>query len=268
MSTTRETSVAVVTGGGRGIGRALAQGLTARGYRVVVADLDEAAARSAASSFGRGCVGLALDVRDPDAHRLVAARAAELGRVGVWVNNAGVLIAGDAWAHPHDEVRATVDVNVLGVVSGTSAAVGAMGRSGGRILNIASMAAFGPVPGLAVYAATKAAVLAYTTALQGDLEHAGLPIRAHALCPDVVDTAMVSAHASDRDAAILFANRRQLTAEEVAEAGLKLLDGHRVVRAVPRAGSVVARGTGLFPDLGLRMALAARRLGQRKQEAR
>ncbi|NBE49990.1 SDR family NAD(P)-dependent oxidoreductase [Streptomyces boluensis] len=260
-------SVAVVTGAGRGIGRSIARGLAARGHRVLITDIDEAAARSAAADLGRGCEGIRHDVRDPEGHRAVAERAAGLGSVRVWVNNAGVLVAGDAWRHEADEFRSAVDVNVLGVMAGSRAAVEAMRDGGGSILNVASMAAFGPVPGLAVYAATKAAVLAFTTALQGDLDHAGLPVRAHVLCPDVVDTEMVSARATDQGAAILFANRRQLSADEVARAGLGLLGTRRVVGAVPWAGGLVSRFTGLLPRAGIRMALAARRAGERKQDA-
>lgn len=75
----------------------------------------------------------------------------------------------------------------------------------GVVLNVASLSALTPVPGLALYAATKAAVLSYTTSVQGDLRHAGLPVRVRALCPDVVGTRMVTARAADPGAALLFA---------------------------------------------------------------
>lgn len=120
------------------------------------------------------------------------------------VNNAGILLAGDSWTHTDEELASILDVNVRGVMAGSHAAINGMGASGGAILNIASLSALAPVPGLALYAATKAAVLSFTTSLQGDLDHAGLPIRVRALCPDVVGTQMVSSRATDPAAALLF----------------------------------------------------------------
>ncbi|MBO0852262.1 MAG: SDR family oxidoreductase, partial [Nocardia sp.] len=191
------TTTAVVTGAGRGIGLALARRLADAGHRVVLTDIDGEAARRSAAEIGRDAVGLEHDVRDIAAHREIAARAAELGPLRVWVNNAGVLFAGDAWTHTDEQIATILEVNVRGVLAGSAAAIAEMGKAGGAVLNIASLPALTPVPGLALYAATKAAVLSYTTSLQGDLIHAGLPIRVRALCPDVVGTEMVTSRASD-----------------------------------------------------------------------
>ena len=117
-------------------------------------------------------------------HQATAAAAAELGPLKVWVNNAGIAQGDKACEHADADVEATVRVNLLGVMHGSRAAVAAMREDGGgHILNIASMSSFGPVPGLGVYAATKAAVLSFSAGLQGDLDLAGIPIRVHALCP-------------------------------------------------------------------------------------
>ena len=75
---------------------------------------------------------------------------------------------------------------------------------GGDIVNMASMSSFGPVPGLAVYGATKHAVLGFTESLQGDLDDSGIPIRTHAICPDAVDTGMVRERQADEESAIIF----------------------------------------------------------------
>lgn len=175
------TSIAVVTGAGRGIGLRFAHRLADQGHRVILTDIDGDAAAHAAAEIGRDAVGIAQDVRDLGSHRDVADRARDLGRLAVWVNNAGILIAGDSWEHDDDQVQAILDVNLRGPIGGSAAAVNAMGARGGAILNVASLSALSPVPGLAIYAATKAAVLSYTTSLQGDLNHAGLPIRASAV---------------------------------------------------------------------------------------
>lgn len=257
-------SVAVVTGGGRGIGFAIAKRLAAQGHRGLITDVDASLAREAAQTIGAGCESMVQDVRDADSHEVVAARANEIGRLAIWVNNAGILIAGDGWTNSATDIAASFEVNVLGVIAGSNAAVRAM-PGGGSILNIASNAALGPVPGLAVYAATKAAVLSYTTSLQGDLDHAGLPIRVHALCPDVVATDMVTSRSTDAGAAILFAGSRQLAADDVARAAIKLLAGTALVRSFPRSTGVLTRATDLAPKLGLRMSVLARRAGERRQ---
>ncbi len=262
---TPSTTTAVVTGAGRGIGAAIARRLAAAGHRVLVTDIDAEAARRTAEEIGHGAWGMAHDVRDPGAHREIAAAAAREGRLAVWVNNAGILIAGDSWTHTDAELTSILDINVRGTMAGCHAAIDAMGAGGGRILNVASISALAPVPGLALYAATKAAVLSYTTSLQGDLDHAGLPIRVRALCPDVVGTEMVSAQATAPGAALLFAGPKPLTPDEVATAGLDLLESRQIFRVVPRWRGLIARFSDLAPVVGLRALAFLRRKGERQQ---
>lgn len=257
--------IAVVTGAARGIGLALAHQLAARGHRVVLTDRDEDAVVRAAAEVGHDAVGLGQDVREIASHREIAAAAERLGPVSTWVNNAGVLFAGNAWEHDDDELTTILEVNLRGVMAGSAAAVQTIGAAGGRILNIASISALTPVPGLALYAATKAAVLSYTTSLQGDLRHAGLPIRARALCPDVVGTQMVSSHAKDPGAAMLFSGPKPLTETEVARAGLRLLDSRQIFQVVPRWRGTLVRGIDAAPAAGLPALDVMRRLGDRRQ---
>jgi short-subunit dehydrogenase len=116
-----------------------------------------------------------------------------------------------------------------------------------------------------VYAATKAAVLSFSTSLQGDLDHADRRIRVHALCPDVVATEMVTTRSTDPGAAILFAGSRQLSADDVADAAIRLLNGNALVRSVPRVSGLLVRASDLAPRLGSRMNVMARRAGERRQ---
>ncbi|KXP12075.1 short-chain dehydrogenase [Tsukamurella pulmonis] len=261
------TSIAVVTGAGRGIGLRFAHRLADQGHRVILTDVDGDAAARAAAEVGRDAVGIAQDVRDLDSHRRVAEQAQELGRLAVWVNNAGILIAGDCWTHEDDQLTGILDVNLRGPIGGSIAAVDAMGAQGGAILNVASISALTPVPGLALYAATKAAVLSFTTSLEGDLRHAGLPIRARALCPDVVSTAMVTDRSKDPGAAMLFSGPKPLDADGVAAAGLDLLDSRQVFRVVPRWRGAVVRSADAAPSLGLKILAAMRRIGDLRQRA-
>ena len=260
--------VAVVTGAGRGFGRAIAKRLAARGYTVFATDVDTEAAAATAMEV-RG-VSLPLDVRDPEAHRSVAREAAGRGPLEVWVNNAGVMHPGPAWDHSDEEVRLACEVNLLGVVWGSRAAVEAMRSGPGRnrhIINVGSLAALGPVPGLAIYAATKHGVLGFTGSLQGDLMDAGIPITVHALCPDAADTQLLREHDHEPAAAINWSGPRLLSPDEVAEHAVALLDSSRLVRVIPPWRGWGARAMAMGGRRALRAAPLLRKLGARHRVA-
>ena len=239
--------------------------LVARGLEVLVTDVDEAAAGETASELGPRAWSMAQDVRDPASHRAVAAAAAERGPLETWVNNAGVLRTQKAWEHPEDDVRMLVEVNLLGVLWGSRAAVEAMRPHRGDIVNMASMSAFGAVPGLAVYGATKHAVRAFTESLQGDLDDARIPIRTHAICPDGVDTGMVRERQGDADAAIIFSAPRLLKPEEIAAAVGSVIGKRKPLVSIPRSRMVLTRTMALFPQLSLRLLPAFKRMGEKKR---
>jgi short-subunit dehydrogenase len=263
--TTAHQTVAVVTGAARGFGREIARRLVARGHRVLITDLDADAVTATAGELG--VTSIPADARKPADHARVATAAAELGPVGVWVNNAGVLRAGRVWEQPEEDIALQVDVNLLGVVHGSRAAVGVMRERGGHLLNIASISAHGPVPGLAVYAATKAAVLSFSASLQGELDLARLPIRVHALCPDAADTALVRDEQASPDTAIMFSQRSLLTPAAVADAAVALLDGRRIVRSIPTYRAGPMRVFGALPRLGLPVLARLRAQGDRRRVA-
>jgi short-subunit dehydrogenase len=260
-------TIAVVTGAARGLGRTIAAALAGRGHRVLLTDVDVAAAEAAAAVIGKGAWAMAHDVRDPAAHRAVAAAAAEHGTVEVWVNNAGVLHVGAAWEASEVEVRRMVEVNLLGVIWGSQTAVAAMHR-GGHLINIASLSSYVPAPGLAVYAATKHAVLGYTTSLAGDLRRAHVPIHAAAICPDAVETDMVKQVADQAASDILFSSGKMLTADDVAAAVLAQLAHPRLVRILPPSRGALAHLLHPFPDVGLRLLERFAALGARHKRQR
>jgi NAD(P)-dependent dehydrogenase (short-subunit alcohol dehydrogenase family) len=257
---------AVVTGAGRGIGREIARRLATRGYGVLATDVNLEAAQETAALLGDRVWPMGLDVRDEGTHRSAAAAAGERGPLKVWVNNAGILRTDKAWSHSDDEVRMMVDANVLGVVWGSRTAIEAMREGGGHIINMASMSSFGPVPGLAVYGATKHAVLGFSGSLQGDLEQAGIPIRVHAVCPDGVDTGMVRERQADPDSAIIFSAPRLLDPSEVAERAVALLDSDKIVLAIPRNRAWLTRVMAAFPRADLRMLELFRKAGEKKRQ--
>lgn len=251
------STVAVVTGAGRGLGRCIAERLARRGHQVLATDIDRAALASAPWS-------MAQDVRDPESHRAVAREARTRGALAVWINNAGVLAVGDTWQMADAEVRRLVEVNLLGVIWGCHAAVAAM-PDGGRIVNIASLSGLVPAPGLAVYAATKHAVVGYSLSLAGELRRAGKRIDVSALCPDAIAGDMTDAVAHDAAAGLLFSSRQLLSLEAVADAAVALVDTPRLIRAIPAYRAALSYLLSPFPALGLPLLERFARAGRRRQ---
>ncbi len=235
----------VVTGGARGIGRGIAELMVARGHHVLVTDIDGEAAARTAEEIG-AVAGLTHDVRDPDAHRAVAAAATEHGRLAAWFNNAGLGTDGTISQRSDEEVRALVEVNLLGVIWGTRAALAAFGAADGDVVNIASLSGLGPVPGLTVYAATKAAVVSLSSSA-----HLETParIRVHALCPDGVATDMLAAMDPEgMGRRLVFSGGRLLTVDEIAREAVALVGSRRVVRTVPGWRAAAMRAGALTPS--------------------
>jgi NAD(P)-dependent dehydrogenase (short-subunit alcohol dehydrogenase family) len=243
--------IAVVTGAGKGLGREIAKGLGQKGLTVLVTDIETESAEATARDIGGGAWAMRQDVRDPESHRAVARAANERGSLELWVNNAGVLYTGNAWDHDDEAVRQMVEVNVLGMTWGARAAVDAMRAKGGHLINIASMSALAPVPGLAVYGATKHAVLGFSISLAGDLDRAAIPIQVSAVCPDGISTDMVLDVRGAKEAGLVFAAPKLLTVEEVAGVVLDLVDHPKLAVSVPRARGALAHALRPFPELGL-----------------
>lgn len=241
----------MVTGGARGIGRGIAERMVGRGYAVLVTDIDGEAARRTAEEIG-AAAGIEHDVRDPAAHRFVATTAHDHGRLAVWVNNAGVGDDGLLADLTDEQVRRLVEVNFLGYAWGMRAAQGAFDGRGGDILNIGSLSGHGPVPGLSVYAATKAAVVSLTMSVSAEV--AG-NVRVHVICPDGVRTALLDGMDVDGlGSQLTHSGARILTVGEAADAAVALLGTRRVVRTVPTWRGALVRTTTLAPSVARRAA--------------
>ncbi|CAA9333854.1 MAG: hypothetical protein AVDCRST_MAG29-1202 [uncultured Nocardioidaceae bacterium] len=259
---------AVVTGGSRGIGRATAAALVDRGYHVVITGLDGARAVATAAEIG-AVRGLQQDVTVESSHDAIAREARSYAPLAAWFSNAGVGFEGAAGDQPSDQVRALVDVNLLGVLWGARAAVRAMreqaqaGESrGGDIVLTSSLSAHGPVPGLSVYAATKAALLSLASSMQVELRTEG--IRVHAICPDGVDTGMVAQfEPGGRASGLIHSGGRLLSVEEVAEAMVAMIGSRRVYRTLPAWRGSLLRLTQVSPGPMMRFEPVLRRFGNR-----
>lgn len=175
---------AVVTGGASGIGRATAELLAARGARVAVLDLDP-------SSVGKPLAGHRADVTDDASVReAVAAAVADLGGLDVLVNNAGIGARGTVEDNDDEEWHRVLDVNVLGIVRTTRAALPHLRESAHpAIVNTCSVAATAGLPQRALYSASKGAVLSLSLAMAAD--HVREGIRVNCVNPGTVDTPWV-----------------------------------------------------------------------------
>lgn len=259
------TTSCVVTGGARGIGRGIAELMVARGHHVVVGDLDAAAAAATAEEIG-AAAGVAMDVRDPDAHRAVASEAVAHGPLVAWFNNAGVGDDGTLASLSDDQVRRLVEVNLLGAMWGCRAALAAFGPGGGDVVNVASLAGLGPVPGYSAYAATKAAVVSLSASVNAESPRG---VRVHALCPDGVDTAMLAAQDPDgMGSQLTYSGGRILGVAEVAEAAVELVGSRRVVRTLPGWRAGVMRGAMLSPASAQHAAVLFAAQGRRAMKKR
>jgi 2-keto-3-deoxy-L-fuconate dehydrogenase len=240
---------ALITGGASGIGLATARLMQARGARVAILD------REIPSSVlaGGGLHPVLADVTDDAAVRAgVAGAAAALGGLDILVNNAGVGAAGTVEDNDDEEWRRVLDVNVLGVVRTTRAALPALRaaaarRGGAAIVNTCSIAGVAGLPQRALYSATKGAIYALTLAMAAD--HVRERIRVTCVTPGTADTPWVArllqaAPDPEAERAALTARQpmgRLVSADEVAAAIAYL--------ASPLAGAVT--GTALAVDGGM-----------------
>ena len=187
--------VAIVTGAAQGIGRAIAEGLSAAGVRIVVADLH--GAEEAAAAFPDG-VGITADVSsEADVQRLVDATVEQCGTVDVLVNNAGLYASlADALRSseiPLDEWRQVMDVNVASMFLTCKAVVPVMREhGGGKIVNISSGTPFRGVPFLLHYVTSKGAIVAFTRALAKELGKDNVLV--NCVAPGFTLSAGVAAH--------------------------------------------------------------------------
>lgn len=186
--------VAIVTGGGAGIGRGVVERFVAEGAAVVFAEIDEARARETQRVVGGRSVAIVCDVRDDDAgDALVAAARDAFGRVDVLVNNVGHY--GGARMAFHHQDRSEWDdlhrVNLGHVFSCSKAVLPALlaQGDGGAIVNVSTVEAFRAAPTRAVYSAYKAAITGFTRSLA--VEYARDGIRVNAIAPDVTETEQV-----------------------------------------------------------------------------
>ena len=214
--------VAIVTGGGSGIGRATVERFVEAGAQVVVADIDAEAGQAVAHALGDVAAFKQTDVTDADqVQALVDFTVEQLGGLHVMANNAGVASAMVRFLHDDlSDFRRVVDINLLGVLLGSQRAARHMkAHGGGVILNTASTAGIDAGAGLITYRATKAAVIHATRSIALDVAQYG--IRVNCLVPGQIRTAMTT-YDMERVRGLTQPLPREGQAEDVAEAAVFL----------------------------------------------
>src|ERR1700754_762074 len=170
--------VAVVTGGARGIGQALARAPAREGFVVATGALDAAAAEAAAAELANGSIGLPLDVTDRAVFTAFLDEVEQrLGPIDILVNNAGIMHVTRLEDESDASISRQVEINLRAVIHGTQEAMKRMRpRATGHIVNIASLAGRAGAPGLATYCATKHAVVGLSEAVRAELRGTGVEV--------------------------------------------------------------------------------------------
>ena len=182
---------AIITGGGSGIGKAIAQAFVREGAKVVIAGRDGKKLERAAAEIGGECLAVSADVsKTSDVQKLVEAALGKFHDINVLVNNAAVLLPGTAESLSEEDFDQTFDINVRGLWLLSRAVLPQMrAAGGGSIINIASVLSMLGARNRVAYAASKGAVMAMTKAMA--LDHAAENIRVNCICPGIVATEMV-----------------------------------------------------------------------------
>ena len=191
MKDSPHDKVIAITGGARGIGLATARALHALGAKVAIGDVDEVAAKQAATEFGLA-LHAKLDVTDVDSFAAFLDQVEEaLGPIDVLINNAGIMPVGRLVDEPAAVTRRIIDINVLGVITGSKLAAQRMvPRGRGHVINVASLAGEIYTSGLASYCASKYAVVGFTDAAR--VEHRQTGVDFSMVMPSFVNTELTA----------------------------------------------------------------------------
>jgi len=268
--------VAIVTGGGSGIGEALCRALAARGDTVIVADIDGASAERVASDIGSRATAAKVDVRDAaGVQALVDDTVAQHGRLDIMVNNAGIAVGGPALELTLAHWDRIIDINLRGVIHGVQAAYPVMAKQrAGHIVNTASMAGLTAPAYMAPYVAVKHAVVGLSMSLREEAK--AHDVNVTVVCPFWVDTPILDSTGPDDlpKSALMSGGAREAaqkmgiySPQELAQDILAGIDKKKAMVVAPRRGRIAWRLARLSPVGVSTLMGAATRREMRKRAA-
>lgn len=259
-----------VTGSASGLGRYLTGQLLQKGYPVLATDMDATALEQAAAADHWPADRVQLEALDVTETAQWHSLREKLEGQGVafshLLNVAGIIRPGFSFDNTARDTGIQLAVNVMGTVNGCDSLLPHFqARSAGHIINIASLAAYGPVPGVVGYCASKAAVRSFSNGLDMDLQLAESPIKVTCVCPDLITTPMLDQQVEcGEHSRIVFSGDKPLTTAEVGAVILgKVWDRQPMEVAIKRPRGLIARVMGLDPRLGF---WGAKRMEQKGRE--
>ncbi len=260
-----EEKVVVITGAAGGIGSAVVRRLSRAGARLILADIRKKGLlklRDELRAEGGDALAVEHDVASPDSwNKLMAVALQAFQRIDILINNAGVVEPGPAGDTSAEEVNRQVSVNLLGTIYGCQAALRVMKKqNAGRIVNIASLGGIVPMPGEAVYCATKYGIRGYSFSLAAELQ--GTPCSVGVVCPDSVDTPQL-AYELWHDEAVMSFIGEPLSPDRAARSILKAAAGRKPEILVPAGTGLFCRAAMGFPKLFFLLLPLLRKIGAR-----
>lgn len=237
--------VAAITGGARGIGRAMARAFVRQGMRVAIGDLDVEAARRTAEELGAGTIAVELNVTErASVDRFVDEVERQLGPVDVYVNNAGIMQLSRFLDEDDATAHRMMDINVHGVLYGMKVVLPRMvARNRGHVVNVASQAGKFGFAGGATYCATKFAVVGVTESVRQELRLMGADVALSVVMPAIVNTELGGGLNQPR-------GQKEIQPEDVADATVEALQTERFDVWVPRENARIGAITGVLPRRG------------------
>jgi len=262
----------IITGSASGIGLHLTDVFIRHGHRVMATarNLQKLEAAAKERNWPKDTVMLRkLEISDRAAWaEIVGETVMRFGSLDLLINNAGVMKS--AWVHElkEEDVHNQIDTNLKGTIFGTQEAARQMVRQRrGHIINIASLAGVGPVPGVAVYCASKYGIRGFSLSVAAELREYGVNLTV--ICPDAVETPMLVKEENSDPAAIAFSNSHPLTTQDIERAVFRAINKPRRLQILlPFSRGFVIRLADIFPQIALPFMNAFRSLGKRHQEKR
>ena len=256
-----------ITGSANGIGKHLSEVFYSQGFNVVATDfLIEKLIAQTKSWNSENCLIEQLNVTDIEHWQKVVQKAIEkFGKIDILLNVAGVITPGFVTEFSLKDIDYHIDINVKGVMYGTKIVADQMVKVGsGHIINFASLAGVAPIHGIALYSASKYAVRGFSLAITPELRAKGIQVSV--VCPDLVNTNMLTLQLDYKAAALTFSGNKPLTVEDIEKAVfINALQKNQAEILVPLSRGLTAKLGNLFPSMGFWLTKNLMKKGLKKQ---